>query len=772
MSSKKAEVARKPGIAGGRNWPVLAAAAVVVAATAAAYHNSFSGPLVLDDAPAIEENLSIHSLWPIWRVLSPPPRLTVTGRPIVNLSLAVNYAISGTEVWSYHVFNLVVHILVALTLFGVVRRTLLLPALRDRFERSAVFIALAVALIWAIHPLQTESVTYIIQRAESIAGLFYLLTLYCVIRGATAAGPAMWYVFAVVACLLGMATKEVMVSAPLIVLLYDRAFLAGSFKEALRRRLRVYAGLAATWGLLAYLIIGAEGRGGSVGFAGPVTAWSYLRAQFGWIIHYLSLCIWPHPLVLFYGDRPDPAAAADWLYAALVIGLLAGTVWAMWRRPRLGFVGAFFFAVLAPTSSFVPVQTQVAAEHRMYLALAAVVVLGVAGCWWLWPRWAPARGDGETPRAVSIAAAVAVLAIVAAALGVRTALRNEDYRSAMTLWEGVLKHRPDNHAAFNALGHEWDKLGKPHEAKALELFQRAVSLRPDYPVARIALGELYIRKGEWDKAIQHLEIAVLLDPGEPKAHFHFAVALAQKDQLERAVSHYLQSLRLAQCRRGKIHFCLAEALAKLRRFDLALKHYESALQEEPNNAEAHCRLGEVLAKTGRFKEAEGRFREALAIDPRHAKAHCNLGVVLAKMGRFREAREALDQALRIRPNYAHAHHNLGLILAMQDKMGEAHRHFLRAVQIRPDDPDTRHSLAEVLVALGRFGEAAAELDTLAAVHAKAGEFEQAVAIAERALEMAGSAGMAKLAREIEGRLKLYRSGRLHHEAAPAASSPR
>jgi protein O-mannosyl-transferase len=156
---------------------------LVVAAGLLAYHNSFTGPFILDDVLSIPDNPTIRHLWPISQVLSPPALAGVGGRPVVNLSLAINYAFDGTEVWGYHALNLAIHILAGLTLFGIVRRTLLQPMLRGRFGAVADGLAMATAVIWVVHPLQTEAVTYLSQRAESLMGLFYLLTLYCFIRG-------------------------------------------------------------------------------------------------------------------------------------------------------------------------------------------------------------------------------------------------------------------------------------------------------------------------------------------------------------------------------------------------------------------------------------------------------------------------------------------------------------------------------------------------------------------------------------------------------------
>ena len=159
---------------------------LIIAAGIWAYHNSFRGPFIFDDVPAIVENATIRHLWPPWQPLMPPRNIstTVQGRPIVNLSLAINYALNGFRVWGYHALNLATHIGAGLVLFGIARRTLRQPRLQQRFGEAAEMLALAIAILWVVHPLQTESVTYVVQRAESLMGLFYLLTLYGFIRGA------------------------------------------------------------------------------------------------------------------------------------------------------------------------------------------------------------------------------------------------------------------------------------------------------------------------------------------------------------------------------------------------------------------------------------------------------------------------------------------------------------------------------------------------------------------------------------------------------------
>ena len=351
-------------------------AAVLLVAALAAWANSFRGPFVLDDLPAIAENATIQN----FRTAFAPPAdgQTVSGRPLVNLSFALNWAVGGVSVQSYHVLNLAIHALAALALFGVARRTLLSAPLASRFAEEATPLACALAAWWMLHPLQTESVTYVSQRAESLAGLWLLLTLYASTRGVDSPTPGRWSALAVVTCLLGMATKEVMFAAPLLVLLHDRTFFAGTFGGAWHRRPWLYAGLAATWLLLGWLVWRTGNRGATAGFGLGITPWHYLLTQCDALTHYLRLVVWPAPLVLDYGFATINSVGEVWLQGVLLVALFAATLVAVVRRSPWGFLGAWYFLLLAPSSSLVPVATQTIAEHRMYLPLAAVIAAALA----------------------------------------------------------------------------------------------------------------------------------------------------------------------------------------------------------------------------------------------------------------------------------------------------------------------------------------------------------------------------------------------------------
>jgi tetratricopeptide (TPR) repeat protein len=472
--------------------PVHRVALGLALLTLLAYLNGFTGLYLFDDAGAIVDNPTIRH----WSTaLAPLPNGTpVSGRPLVNLTFALNYAISGLAVWSYHAVNLAIHLLAALALFGLVRRTLELPVIAPRFRAAALEIAATVAALWAVHPLQTEAVSYLSQRAEALMGLFYLLTLYAFARSVEE-GARGWLAVSFAACLAGMASKEVMVSAPLMVLLYDRTFYSESFSGALRHRAGFYLALVATWLLLAWEMIQVGSRGGAVGPGLKIDSWHYALTQCHAIALYLGLAFWPHPLIFDYGTTTAANLRAVAPEAFLVVGLVAATVVLIVKRSAFGFIGAWFFAILAPSSSVVPLAKQTIAEHRMYLPLAAVIVLFVLAV-----------------HAVCGRARFAAILIVP--LIALTLLRNGDYLNGITIWSSSVAHYPDNPRAHINLGNAYVNAGRPQLGAAQ--FALALKLDPHLAEAHNNLGVVEAGLGETAAARADYRAAMRLSPGWDK----------------------------------------------------------------------------------------------------------------------------------------------------------------------------------------------------------------------------------------------------------------
>ncbi len=674
---------------------------VIGAAAFAAYANTFHAPFTFDDLSSIKDNPSILHLWPPWKALSPPGGwgFTVSGRPVLNFSLAINYALSGFNEWSYHALNLVIHILAGLALFGIVRRTFTRPLLASQFGERAWPLALAIACVWTLHPLQTEAVTYVIQRAESLMGLFFLLTLYAFVRSVDSPRPRLWQATAVAACLLGVGTKEIAALAPVLVFLYDRTFISGSFAEAWRRHRWRHLSLVATWLPLAWLLAGTGGdRGGTFHFADGSMWVGHGLTQFEAVTRYIGLTFWPHPQVFDYGLIPPPPLGVALLWAIPVLSLAAATVVALWRWPVAGFLGMWFFVILAPTSAL-PATLQIIVEHRMYLPLAAVLALVFgAVATWIGPRWTTVAG-----------------ATLAVAAGVLTFQRNTVYQSQQALWEDTLAKRPDNARAHNNLGLAYYNLGRIDDSiahyeisrrldpsmanthynlglalmkagrasEAVEPFEEAVRILPYYFNAHLNLGIILMRLGREQEARAHFAEASRYDSAPAEVHFLFGVSLAELGRWDEAIRNYARAVEIdpgyseAQSNWGVALFHSNSSAA-------AIEHFNAALRLKPDSADVHFNLGLALASLGRRDEAEAQYAESVRLNPENAAAQLNLGVALGQKGNLPDAVAHLEQAVRLQPDSPEAHYNLGFALLTVGRRPEARQHFQDALRLKPD----------------------------------------------------------------------------------------
>ena len=677
---------------------LLALCALLLAAGGTAYHDSLSGSFHYDDRPNIIDNPGIRSFAAALHDSAPGLR----HRPLARLSLALNYALGGLDAHGYHVFNLLVHLLAGLLLFDIVRRTLLLTSARSTGGAEAPWLAFAVALLWIVHPLQTESVSYITQRLEAMASLFYLACLYGVLRGSHASRAFGWYAGAVIACWLGVATKEILVTAPLVVLLYDRVFLAPSWGTVVRRRGAVYAGMLVAVAALAYTTTDtlherADFPAG-FGFRG-ISPWEYLSTQPGVILHYLRLTLWPACLSIDYG-WPVARTPGEIVWPGIaIVTLLVASLMASLRWPQLGFLGLAFFLLLAPTSSLLP-NAFLAVEHRMYLPLAPVIVLGVLAVHAPAGRVLPAVGARRALEA-------AVLGVVVVGLSLRTIRRNRDYRDEIALWSNVVACLPDNGRGHFNLGTAYLDTGRIDEA-IVEL-QRAVELQPTFPDARFNLGNAFRINGDVERAVAEYERTLRMDPHHAGTHNNLAVILDDRGETEAAVPHYRQ-----------------------------------ALKGDPRNAQLQANYAGLHARAEDWAGATARYRRAIRIDPSYAPAHLGLGLCLEQEGETAAAIAAVRTATRLEPDLLEAEKELVRLLATAEpktlrSSGEAIR------------------LGEELVR--RSGGADVEsLLALATAYAEAGRPQDAIATAERAYQRAVAGGEGSELQEAADQLGRYRAG--------------
>jgi tetratricopeptide (TPR) repeat protein len=427
-----------------------------------------------------------------------------------------------------------------------------------------------------------------------------------------------------------------------MVLLYDRTFVAGSFREAWRSRWRYYLGLVCTWLLLARLMMGLNQRG--AGFAEGVSWWNYGLTSCRSVVLYLKLAIWPHPLVFDYGSKAIVVQhAAEIAPQALILAvLLAGAAIALWRRPAVGFAGAWFFVILAPTSSVVPVAFQPIAEYRVYLSLAAVIASAVLGLYRLIGR-----------RSLLVFAAVAV------GLGWLAVRRNEVYQSERAILSDTVAKCPDNARAHNNLGLVLTHIAGC-EAEAVAECEAAVRLEPDSAAYHTELGlALADIPGRQPEAIAEYQAALRLKPDFADAHNNLALSLEEM---------------------GNVSAAEAE--------------YKAALKLKPAYAWAHNNLGLLFASMpGRLPDAISEYEAALKIDRDMYVTRCNLANALAQQGNYSAARGQFDEALNSHPNYADGHVGLGVMLARMGRVDDAIAQFETALQIQPGNPSAQSDLA-------------------------------------------------------------------------------
>jgi tetratricopeptide (TPR) repeat protein len=581
------------------------------------YWPAASVPFFFDDSAAIVDNPSIRQLWPLVGrdtspgPLNPPKANPFRARPFVNLSLAVNYYFGGLDPFGYRIVHIVVHALSAMLLWGIVARTLRLDCFRGRFDGVAEPLSFAAALVWALHPVNTESVVYVTQRTELLMGLCYLATVYCSIRYWTTDRPkarATFLVLGTLACTSGMLSKEMIASAPVMVLLFERTFVTGSFRRALRRSWPLYVGLALSWlPVLAFSYSGVRTPG--VNLELPVYQWWFTQAKV--LFLYLKLAVWPWPLVIHYEIPYLKSFAEAWPWL-LATGLLAtGTLVLLWRRSPLGYVALWFFAVLSPTL-LIPMLRETAAERRMYVPLAAIVPLLIVGGYAVLKQvWQAVvrRAVRETSRSEPIVLFSLATIGLAIGLGSLSGHRMAAYQDELSLWQDAIVHQPHN------------------------------------PVVQTNLGTQLAQAGRVQEAIVHLEEAVRLEPGFYQAHYNLARALEDSARPQDAIEHYRTTLRL---RPGEAaaHHNLARLLGQAGRTAEAIEHYQRAIALQPDFCSAHTNLGILFLNAGRVQEAIESFEAALR-QQQGLGTYTNLAMAYGLANRLCEAIPMAEKALKL-----------------------------------------------------------------------------------------------------------------------------
>ncbi|MEQ1897127.1 MAG: tetratricopeptide repeat protein [Vicinamibacterales bacterium] len=661
------------------------AVAVLITAGAAAYANALGGPLLLDDQRTLRQNTSIQQISRLSEVLHPPVQSPVTGRPVPNLSLAINYAMSGDSLRGYRVLNISVHILAALALFGLLRRTLprmlgATPVPRPAPTPHLDGVALAAAAIWLVHPLNSEAVNYLTQRTESLMGLFFVAALWASARALDTRRPLGWEVAAMAAAFCAVGSKETALTLPLVLVVWDRAFAFESFTAAWAARKRLYGLVTASWLLFAYFAASLPFFA-EKGFQEYVSRWAYLLHQGPMILRYLGLTVWPHALVFDYG-APGPltlgaAAPGVLIVAVLVMAALVALI--LW--PRVGFWGAWFFITLAPASSLIPIPTEVGAERRMYLPLMALTLLLVLAA-----RWALGRVVAAPLRTRISWAATGVVVL---ALGATTVARNRDYQDALRLWQTSLDRWPQPRA------HEHLSMALRDAGRMEESVAHLRTAAPGSPNARHALASALLERGELTESIAQFKEYIRLRPDDPNiilGREELAVAQMRAGDAAGAAEQFRAIIALDP-RYARARVGLGDTLVQMNQPGAALDAFTEAVRLQPTNLVALINLAMLKAGAGDTSGAITSLRSALAVEPRHIAARQQLIDLLLRRGDVAAVEAEARLLVGYTPQDANAYNVLGIALASQKRFGPARDAFETALRLDPNHRQARENLA-------------------------------------------------------------------------------
>jgi tetratricopeptide (TPR) repeat protein len=654
---------------------------LIVIVSLAAYSNTFHVPFQFDDIRSITDMPLVKDWRSSLKLLSSP-------RAAGFLSFALNYRIHGTDVVGYHIINLIIHIINAFFVYALIVLSFRTAALKASSLRDhARPIALFTALLFVSHPIQTQAVTYIVQRFASLATLWYLLSLVTYIRSRLLAveEPSRrrwlpWYVVSLVSAVLAMKTKEMAFTLPAVIMLYEFLFFSGPVKK----RILMLLPLLLTMGILPAHFLGASGSlGDMIGDVSAATRLEtsmtrevYLFTQFTVIVTYLRLLFFPVNQNLDY-DYPlfrsffTPEVAFSFLLLLLLLGAGVYIVYRGRRSPGAGRLAAFgvlwFFMTLSVESSVIPI-VDVIFEHRVYLPSIGFFLAGTSalflGAERLTSRWAEAEQ--------------AVMAVLAAGVVICTGLtyaRNTVWRSQVSLWEDVIEKSPLKARGYNGLGLAYHNL-RQHD-KAIDAYIRAITLNPAYAVAYNNLGISFYEKGLYDRAIEAQTRAIVLSPAKAAFHDHRGLSHAAKGEYDRAVVDYTKAIAL-----------------------------------DPAHATAYHNLGYVYHLQGRYEQAIGAFTKALTVDPANALFHNNRALSYAARGDFDRAIEDYVQAITLKPDMVDAYNGRGVIHGTLGRYNEAIADFSRAISLSPNTARYYANRGAAYALIGRKDEALSDFQRL------------------------------------------------------------
>ena len=609
--------------------------------------------------------------------------------PVTWLSHMLVCEIFGLNPGWHHLAGLFIHIVNSLLLFLIFRKTTGDP------WRSGF-----IAALFALHPLNVESVAWVSERKGLLCALFWMLAMWSYVRYVERPGIRR-YLLIILFFILGFMAKAMIITLPFVLVLLDywplrRIWLGqpttgGKSHQRplhlLREKTPLFI-LAVLMGLAAFL---AQKGGGHLSSFDALPLGSRIASSLISYLSYIGNMIWPFHLSVFY---PIRSVMPAWQVAGAFLLLTAISTLVLVVRRRFPYllVGwLWYIGTLVPVIQLIQVGLHSMADRYTYIPLVGLFIIIAWGVPDLMARWRHRKTGLK-----------AITAVVMLILIMATWLQIGYWKNSITLFEHSSDIIPDNFVAHNILGRAMEEKGRTSEA--IIHYTNALKINPYYVDAHYNIGNAYAREGRQAEAIRHYTSALEIKPAFLRAHVNLGNVLVKEGDPAEAIRHYREALRI-EPGYAHAHFNIANVLVREGDQAEAIGHYRRALRIRPDYADAHYNLGNVLAKQDETTEAIRHYKEALRINPGFVEAHINLGNELARQGATTEAIKHYRMALQVNPDHAVTHYYLGNILAKQDKTTEAIRHYKEALRINPGFVEPHINLGSELAEEGRTTEA-------------------------------------------------------------------
>jgi tetratricopeptide (TPR) repeat protein len=665
------------------------------------YYKTFAFPFHFDDGFNIVENYKLRDLSNFW-----PPSGT---RYMGYLSFALNYHFHQLDVFGYHLVNLSIHIVNGFFVWWLVLLTFKTPQMEgsDVSSRQKNFVALLSALIFISHPIQTQAVTYIVQRFTSLATFFYLLSLILYVHArlsfqVNSMRTWLYYVMSVICAILAMKTKEISFTLPIVVALYEFIFFKSAGSGFTASNLRRYYMLIPLLFTLLIIPLGLRGMDKGIGDllgelremaqeTEKIPRFSYLLTQFRVIVTYLRFLVLPLNQNLDY-DYPiyhsfTPTVFLSLLFILLIVGFALYLIYLSRVRNRelkLISIGIFwFFITLSVESSLIPIR-DVINEHRLYLPSIGLIIAFSLITFLTF---------NYVKRKFSVLMTDYLLILmVVLPLSAATHNRNLVWGSDVTLWKDVVRKSPNKARGHYNLGHAYHQQGQLTDA--IKEYKAALQFKPDHPGTHNNLGLAYYNQGRLEDAMMEYSTALQLKPDFPDAHLNLGLVYYNQRRVDEAIREYDIALQLKPDHPG-VHNNLGLVYHQQGRLEEAIREYITAIRLQPDYPEAHNHLGLAYFQQGRLEEAIQEYKAAIKLKTDFSEARNNLGLVYHQQGRLEEAIQEYKTATRIKPQFAVAHYRLGLVYHQQERLEEAIQEYNTAIRIKPQFPEAYNNLGLV-----------------------------------------------------------------------------